>query len=278
VQEPDVNETGHDGRGTVLVRPGGAPRRRLPVVAAVTVAGVTAALLVASASHTPPTSHAPSALAAVTGALAKTSADGYSFRLDSAVRYGGREDHSDVVSGAFDPGPGFGTELLATRASQGPVTAQIRFIGRYVYTRVSESETSGKPWDKAPVPAAGAAGMPGNEVYGYVSDQPVNPAGLSGVLRSAGTVHETGPASGPGWTGTRYTFIARVPDGRVSVTGTAYVDQQGRVRRLVTSTTQAEVTKDRDLTFGDFGAPVPVTAPPASQVKYTSSPYWGFFF
>ena len=47
---------------------------------------------------------------------------------------------------------------------------------------------------------------------------------------------------------------------------------------MVTSTTQAKVSKDRDLTFGDFGAPVPVITPPASQVKYTSRPYWGFFF
>ena len=58
------------------------------------------------------------------------------------------------------------------------------------------------------------------------------------------------------------------------------IDQQGRVRRLVTITTQGthgRITTDRDLTFGNFGAPVPVTAPPASQVGYTSTPYLGFF-
>jgi hypothetical protein len=68
----------------------------------------------------------------------------------------------------------------------------------------------------------------------------------------------------------------------VLVSGTVYVDQQGWVRRLVTTTRQGmrlDVTTDRDLTFSDFGAPAPVTAPPASQVKYTSGrPYWGFFF
>jgi hypothetical protein len=56
------------------------------------------------------------------------------------------------------------------------------------------------------------------------------------------------------------------------------VDQQGRVRRLVTITTQGRVTTDRYLTFGDFDAPVAVTAPPVSHVKYTSTPYWGFLF
>jgi hypothetical protein len=30
--------------------------------------------------------------------------------------------------------------------------------------------------------------------------------------------------------------------------------------------------------FGDFGTPVPVTAPPASQVQYTARPYWGLYF
>jgi hypothetical protein len=31
--------------------------------------------------------------------------------------------------------------------------------------------------------------------------------------------------------------------------------------------------------FGDFGAPVRVSAPPASQTKYTGGePYWGFYF
>jgi hypothetical protein len=39
-----------------------------------------------------------------------------------------------------------------------------------------------------------------------------------------------------------------------------------------------KLTTARDLTFGDFGAPVPVIAPSASQVKYTRSPYWGFYF
>jgi hypothetical protein len=63
---------------------------------------------------------------------------------------------------------------------------------------------------------------------------------VSGVLRSAGTVREAGSASGPGWTGTRYVFTVRFPEGQQSLTATVELDQQGRVRRLVTITTQGE--------------------------------------
>jgi hypothetical protein len=294
-----MNQTGQDGHGTVVGEPGNVPpgtgsppsargpgtaarlrhrHLRKPMlaaaVAAAAAAGGTAALLTASAGH-PPT-----AFTTVTSALANTSADSYSFTLDSTVRFRGREVHSDVVSGAYDPRHGLGTELLATRTSRGgPVRIQIRFTGRYVYTQVAPGSGFGKPWNKSPVPSAGA--MPGYDVYGFVSDQPVRPVELSAVLRSAGTVREVGPVSGPGWTGTRYAFTARFPGAQESVSGTVDIDQQGRLRRLVTITTQGvhgRITTDRDLTFGNFGAPVPVTTPPASQVGYTSKPYWGFFF
>jgi hypothetical protein len=292
-----MNETGPDGRDTFPAGPGevppgtgvpyavrdrgGAvrrrhrrPRRRVFVAAGGAVAaGVTAALLAASVGHT------PSPLAAVASAPAKTSAGSYRFSLDSVVRFRGREMHSDVVSGAFDPRHGLGTEMLAVQRPQGPVTAQIRFLGRYVYTRVSGSSVLGKPWDKAPVPPVAADGIPpGYEIYGFVTDRPISPAELSGALRSASTVREAGSVSGLGWTGTRYVFTVRFPEARQSLTATVELDQQGRVRRLVTITRQGNVTTDRDLTFSDFGAPVPVTAPPASQVAYTGRPYWGFLF
>jgi hypothetical protein len=292
-----MNKIGPDERGTFPAGPGdvkpgtGVPHvardrgaavrqrhRRLPmrVLAAaggaVTAAGVAAALLAASSGHT------PSPLAAVAGALAKTSAGSYSFSLDSVVRFRGREMYSDVVSGAFDPRHGLGTERLAVRRPQGPVAAQIRFLGRYVYTQVSAGSTLGKPWDKAPVPPVAADGIPpGYEIYGFVTDRPISPAELSGALRSAGKVRAAGSASGPGWTGTRYVFTVR-SEGQQSLTAIVELDQQGQVRRMVTVITQRNVTTDRDLTFSDFGAPVPVTAPPASRVSYTSRPYWGFLF
>jgi hypothetical protein len=290
-----MNEAVKDARGTIPAGSGDVPpgtdlprggrdrgaaprrcrrRRRMRVLVAAAVPA-TAALLVACAGN------APSPLTAVTSAVAQTSAAGYSFTLDFTVHVAGRELRSVVVSGAFDPGHELGAELL-TAQGPNPATARIRFMGKYVYTCVSSPGsklgTPGKPWDKAPVPPAGADAMPGNDVYGFVSDQPVSPAELSAVLGSAGTVRDEGSASGPGWTGTRYTFTAHFLDGRESVTATVYVDQHGQVRRLVTITTQGRVTTDRNLTFVGFGVPTAVTAPPAAQTVYTSQPYWGFLF
>lgn len=299
MQKQKMNETGQDRRDTIAgrlgdVRPGtGAPRRAreqgtaarprhrhlrkqilAAAVATAAAAGGMTALLTAS------TGHPPTALTTVTRALANTSADSYSFTLHSTVKFRGRQLHSDVVSGAYDPRHELGTELLATGTSRdAPARTQIRFTGGYVYTQVAPGSSFGKPWNKSPVPSARA--MPGNDLYGFITDQPVRPVELSAVLRSAGTLREVGRVSGPGWTGTRYAFTARFPGARESVSGTVDIDQQGRVRRLVTITTQGthgKITTDRDLTFGNFGAPVPVTAPPASQVGYTSTPYLGFFF
>jgi hypothetical protein len=290
---PDIFLAGSDDvpPGTGLLRgvheQGSAPRchgrRRARVlaaagaVAAVAAAGVTAALLTASASH------APSALAAVTSAVVKTSAVGYNFSLDTTVQFAGREVSSDVVTGAFGPRRELGAELLTAHGVRvHSARAQIRFIGKYVYTWVSPGSglgSPGKPWNKALVPPPGPGVLPLGESYGFSTEQPVSPAELLGVLRSAATVRDKGPASGRGWAGTRYAFTAHL-GARESVSGTVYIDQQGRVRRLVTATTQGvNLTTGRDLTFGDFGAPVRVTPPPASQVKYTSGrPYWGFFF
>jgi hypothetical protein len=241
----------------------------VPAGTAVAAAGLTAALLGASAGRT------PSALAAVTSALTKTSADSYRFSVDSTLRLRGREWDSDVVSGAFDPRHQLGTEsLLTTTMAQRQERAQIRFIGQYVYTRVPPGSGLGKPWDKT----RAAAGRSAEGLYGFVSDQPVSPAELFRVLRSAGPVSNEGRASGPGWTGTKYAFTAHLHGTREIINATVYIDQQGRVRRLVTITTQGPLTDYRDLTFGDFGVPVPATAPPASQAASTSAPYWGFYF
>ena len=47
--------------------------------------------------------------------------------------------------------------------------------------------------------------------------------------------------------------------------GTVDVDQQGRVRRLHATETFAGTVLNVEITFGDFGLPVSVRPPPASQ-------------
>jgi hypothetical protein len=257
------------------------PRRRRTrvlvaagAVAALAAGGVTTALLAASASPT------PTPLAALTSAVARTSADSYRFRLDSTVRFAGREIRSDAVTGTLDPSHDLGAESLTVGGGNSAGT-QVRFIGKYVYTSVPPGSALGKPWNQAPVPPSGADVLPVDDVYGFSTEQPVSPAELLRVLRSPVAVREEGPASGPGWTGIRYAFTARLSL-QASLAGTVYVDQQGLVRRLVTTTRQGmelRLTTDRDFTLSDFGIQVPVVAPPARQVKYTSSgPYLGIFF
>lgn len=243
--------------------------RVLGAAAVITVAAtvVTTTLFAASGSG------APSALAVVTSALSKTAADKYSFGLDSTTQIGERLVSQVLVSGMFDPGRDLGAELLTTSYQRHPVTAHILFVGDYVYTSVSPGSglgTMGTLWDKAPVPPPSAG-------YGFVSDQPVTLADLTGLLRHARAVREVGPASGAGWTGISYSFTARLSG--ASVDGIVYIDRQDRVRREVTTATSAHgFAMHWDLALNYFVAQETVTGPPASQVTYTSTPYWGWYF
>jgi hypothetical protein len=87
------------------------------------------------------------------------------------------------------------------------------------------------------------------------------------AIKEAAKVTVAGPASGPGWTGTRYAFSATRTGTKTS--GTVTVDRQGRTRALVlTQRTPSAVNvlvETQVLTFSDFGAPVTVTPPPADQ-------------
>jgi hypothetical protein len=283
----------------VRTRRAAAKRRRtralLPAGAAVTAgAAAVAALLATSVSD------APSALAAVTSAMTKTSAQSYWFSLSSTtvptavLKYHGKALET-TVSGAFDPRHRVGAEVFHTRG----VVAQIRFIGGYMYTRVSPSQgvaSTGKPWDKTPGPPLSAEHS-WEDLEGYDADWPISPAILLTVLRSATTVRVVGPASGPGWTGTEYAFSTGLfhwANAQVAVeeavSGTVYVDHQGRVRRLETTTSLANwpgqhgqqglpigaVTGTDVLTFGGFGTQVRVSPPPPGQVAYTAKSYWEF--
>jgi hypothetical protein len=200
--------------------------------------------------------------------------------------------------GAFDPLRHIGEETLLLHPEL-PAVSEIRYIGKYVYeylTAPGPGVSDGKSWDEmlAPPPSFpsrnnnssviqnGLADLP-NDVMGG----PVNPYNLLTVLKSLGTVHEDGPLSGLGWTGTRYSFNATVEDFIAAsnttrpARGTVYVDQQGRVRRFVLTTVVQPPFRDlesitTDVTFSDFGAPVSVTVPPANQVDNQAAAGWFF--
>lgn len=105
------------------------------VATAALVAGVTAALHAAPAAPAP--AAAPSRLSAVTSALTRTSAQSYTFSLDSTAHFAAKELNSDQVSGAYDPRRHLGTELLTAGSAGQTQRAQIRFMGTYLYTSVS---------------------------------------------------------------------------------------------------------------------------------------------
>jgi hypothetical protein len=200
--------------------------------------------------------------------------------------------------GAFDLARHVGDETLLLHPEL-PAVSEIRYIGKYVYEYLTAPDCcglDGKPWDElnAPPPSFptqnnhnsvikdGLEDLP-NDVMGG----PVNPYNLLTVLESLGTVHEDGPVSGPGWTGTRYSFTATVED---FITGSDIprpergavdADRQGRVRRLVLTTVvqppfRGLESVTSDITFSDFGAPVAVMVPPANQVDNQAMAGWFF--
>jgi hypothetical protein len=239
--------------------------RTLVPAGAVAALGAAVAL---SLTLTATVADAPSALAAVTAAAAKTSAD--SFRVTESISQPGYDKPGPPqITGVFDPAHGLGEEIVNGRT-------QIRFVGGHMYIKLTGGAVlpHGKTWVEGRIPPQGLLPALAGEV-GFNGNEPIDPGALLGLLKSADSVQAEGPASGPGWTGTKYAFAVPRPKGSVMTeSGTVYVDNQGRVRRLVTTArwrvssthTTHDSTVTYDETYGGFGVPVSVTAPPASQV------------
>jgi hypothetical protein len=212
-----------------------------------------------------------SAYAAVTAAAATTSSQSFRVTVTMSVppppgRPGKALTGSPTETGLFDPAHRVGETTSGGR--------QTVFADGWEYQRIPlAKDTDDKPWLANRVPAA----LP---VIGFIGALPARaadtatPQSLLGLLKAAHGVQADGPASGPGWTGTKYTFSYRGEHGTVSV------DQQRRVRELAVSmpvyydtlpgskVPSRTVTARIAVTFGDFGVPVRVTAPPASQVYF----------
>ena len=247
-----------------------ARRARTRAVLAVGTAGI----VTAAAAITLSAVRAPSASAQVTQAAARMAEQSY--RVSSATSVPG--DRSPVtVTGEFDPARKVGEETSS-------FGQQFRYIGSYVYLRETPAQLkafhvpAGKLWLKIPLPPRRSGLIPRLAQLGAMLGglQEVEPQDLLALLESASQVQEAGPASGPGWTGSAYTFtafggISSPGNVRLTVSGTVDVDQQGLVRRLDVVEPMAVVTWKFEASFSDFGVPVSVSPPPASEIYTFSS-------
>lgn len=266
-------------------------RRRSRQIRTRAVACAGAAVVLAATPATLLMSQAPSALAQVTLAAARTAAQSYRVTSTASVAAApeGPGPVQATVSGEFDPARGTGVETT----TQGD---QIRYLDGYMYLPMPDAyRYAYQAARKVPVPA-GKTWLrlkvlhpqdPGSaqaqlllSIGGLTTLELDNPQSLLALIKSATQVREVGPASGPGWTGTRYAISATANPGSTPhavqrISGTVDVDQQGRVRRLDTrmsatsrdqSSAGPEMVRQVTMTFGDFGIPVPsVSAPPASE-------------
>lgn len=237
-------------------------RRTRTLVPAGAVAALAGAAAVA-VTLTATVATAPPASAAVTAAAAKTSAESFQVTVQDGVG-------SDriQVTGEFDLAQRIGEET-------GPGGMEIIYTGRYMYTHLAKGVlgAAGKSWLEMPEFRATAANPVKLVGGGVLAAAQANPQSLLAMLESAGAVQDKGPASGPGWTGTDYSFTVTIrpsgPGSAGTVTGTVDVDRQGRVRDLaarVPGQLPGNTSISVHMTFGDFGVPVSVAPPPASLV------------
>jgi len=221
-----------------------------------------AALATAGALLSVTAAEAPSALAAVTAAASKT--DATSYRVSMAVRYL-QVGIVERVTGTFDPVRHVG-QVTVTDSSRGPY--KIRYLrgASYIFDPLN-SNGHGK-WLKVRILDAASPGNPalGKLEAGFDGILPEDPRSLLALLRTATEVRDAGPASGPGWTGTKYTFTGSAAGIQLQVTGTVAVDEQGRVRDLDVTRDSGSVKITDAISFSDFGLSVHVFAPPANQI------------
>lgn len=188
--------------------------------------------------------------------------DSYYFIVNGQIR----NPHHDACTTEADPV----RHLLATSCSTwNPITQKAGPIARevggytYYYTPVTTG-THGKHWTR--VPTASIPPPPCCVDNGFTT---ATPQQMLAQIKKAATVTVAGPASGPGWTGTRYALSATLRD-RTKLSGTVTVDRQGRTRALVltqrSSSAVNVLVETQVLTFSNFGTPVTVTPPPADQI------------
>jgi hypothetical protein len=209
-----------------------------------------------SASPARTASSAPDALAAVTSALTSTLSQSYHVAQQSTehdTKNGQTKTYIETCRGEADPE----RHLLTLSCYEGSEHTVERDVGGYAYSFGGGDHPGGKPWTRANGSGSG---------LGFLTIDILNTAKqLLAEIKGQGTVTVAGPASGPGWTGTRYAYN----NPKYGFGGTVTVDQQGRVRALTGTLRDTSLgltsVLTQTMTFSDFGAPVTVTPPPADQ-------------
>jgi hypothetical protein len=252
-------------------------RRRGRAVVSAGVA-VTAAAVTAIALAVSP---APSALAAVRTALNNTlHAQSYRYTDDSGIYYvinGKIQSRSDLAcTGEQDP-------VRNTAESYCPGQGRSMEVGGYYYYTFHMRSVSGRGdkywWG---IKLSELRQFPQPALPNLANDTPQK---ILSVIETGAKVTAAGPASGSGWTGTRYTFTWTGKPGKdgtltlspETVSGTVDVDQQGRTRVLVyndrsTAGDGTVLVQTYDMTYSAFGVKVTITPPPASQTYILTPP------
>ena len=223
---------------------------------------LSAGIAVAAASVTAVTltiGSAPPALATVTSALTRTLTQSYHLTEQDSSYYivNGRIRYPAHFTCTSEADPV--RHLGASSCSDG---LRSREVGGYSYQYVPDPvDHPGRHWQRMPTASPGQLAA----INGFIA---ATPQQMLAEIKKAGKVTVAGPASGPGWTGTRYAFTIS-PGAPIKLSGTVNVDQQGQARALILTIRQTSAVRvfvmTQALTFSDFGAPVTVTQPPADQ-------------
>ena len=242
-------------------------RRRAILSAGVGLTAATVAAVTLTTGSAEPARSAAPARSALISALTRTLAQSYHYTASEVGISKGRniKDYRETCTGETDPV----RYLEAISCSDG---SRLREVGsgneygfaysyQYTYAPGIPSFTlhPGRPWVEVKVL---------HEQYGSPFDT-ATPWLMLGYIKEFAEITVVGPASGPGWTDTRYAFSG--PRGPAAIWrkfhGTMDVDQQGRARRFAVTMRDSEGFEvfTQSVTYSDFGARVSVTPPPADQ-------------
>lgn len=175
------------------------------------------------------------------------------------------------LDGAMDPTKKLGTFTATTKRDGGTSVIEWRILGDVVYLKSntpSPASNKDKPWRRVRPADAGSL------AEGFDGAKMANPLTQAAGVQRTSARHFTGT-----FTTAAVAKALSLPTPTSSsgatpaptVAFTADLDDQGRLVRYHLDVPRTKGgTYPMDLTYSDFGAPVTVQAPPASQIASTS--------